>query len=72
MRFSFLPSSYAKERPKTLGRGLAQILKDYNVQTYWLCFFHKKLLVGLTIGHGVPGLLGGYHQELPSVQKARK
>ncbi|MCS6790920.1 MAG: YfiM family protein [Bacteroidia bacterium] len=72
IRFSFFPSPYAKERPDALGRGIAQVLKDYNGQTYWLCLLHKKLPVGLAIGHSARGMIGGYHQEPPSIWKPRE
>lgn len=36
-KFSFTPTSLAKERPNVLGDGLyEEFLKDYNGQTYWL------------------------------------
>ncbi|MCX7606131.1 MAG: YfiM family protein [Bacteroidia bacterium] len=71
-RFSFWPTAYAQQRPDLLGRGLAQILKDYNGQTYWLCGFHEKLPIGIAIGHGAEGLLGGYGREPTEVIRARE
>ena len=38
-KFSFHTTTYASQRPNTLGQGFhEQILKDYNGQTYWLSF----------------------------------
>ncbi|MCX8112453.1 MAG: YfiM family protein [Bacteroidia bacterium] len=72
VRFSFFPSPYAAQRPDLLGRGLAQILKDYNGQTYWLVIMHASLPVGIAIGHGARGLLGGYGREPKSLIEARE
>ncbi|MCS7152586.1 MAG: YfiM family protein [Bacteroidia bacterium] len=72
IRFSFFPSPYAKQRPDLLGRGIAQILKDYNGQTYWLVLLHQKSPIGIAIGHGARGLLGGYGREPESVISARE
>lgn len=72
MRFSFHPTAYARQRPDLLGRGIAQILKDYNGQTYWLCVFYRDWPVGLAVGHGAEGLLGGYGREPLSVIRARE
>lgn len=72
MRFSFFPSPYAAQRPDALGRGAAQVLKDYNGQTYWLVFLHERLPVGLAVGHGARGMLGGYGREPQSVIQARE
>ncbi len=60
VKFSFHPTPYAQQRPDLLGRGAAQILKDYNGQTYWLVLFHRRWPMGLALGHGATGLLGGY------------
>lgn len=72
VRFSFSPSPYAAQRPDALGRGAAQILKDYNGQTYWLVLQHERLPVGLAVGHGAGGLLGGYGREPIEVIRARE
>ncbi|MEN3041230.1 MAG: DUF2279 domain-containing protein [Bacteroidia bacterium] len=72
LRFSFSPSPYAAQRPDALGRGAAQILKDYNGQTYWLVVLHEKFPIGIAIGHGARGLLGGYGREPLSVIRARE
>ncbi|MCS6894995.1 MAG: YfiM family protein [Bacteroidia bacterium] len=72
VRFSFFPSPYAAQRPEALGRGVSQILKDYNGQTYWLVLLHEKFPLGLAIGHGARGLLGGYGREPISTIRARE
>ncbi len=59
-KFLFHPTPYAAQRPAVLGRGAAQILKDYNGQTYWLCVYYRPWPVGLAFGYGASGLLGGY------------
>lgn len=39
VKFSYLPSDYAKYRPNILGSNFSEkLLKDYNAQTYWLSF----------------------------------
>jgi uncharacterized protein YfiM (DUF2279 family) len=44
-KFSFHPSPYASQRPSLLGDSFAaQLLKDYNGQTYWLSVDVKKFL----------------------------
>ncbi|MCS7188508.1 MAG: DUF2279 domain-containing protein [Bacteroidia bacterium] len=72
MRFSFHPTPYAKQKPHLLGRGVAQILKDYNGQTYWFCIFHRRSPIGLALGHGAEGLLGGYGQEPEATIRERE
>ncbi|GIV24539.1 MAG: DUF2279 domain-containing protein [Bacteroidia bacterium] len=72
LRFSFHPTPYARQRPDLLGTGAAQILKDYNGQTYWLCVFHRRVPVGLALGHAAEGLLGGYGYENPAQIQARE
>lgn len=64
MKFSYSPSSYAAIRPNTLGSTMPErILKDYNAQTYWLCYspIRKKQLswLGLALGYGANGMVGG-------------
>ncbi len=64
MKFSFTPSSYAKIRPNVLGSNfLENMLKDYNGQTYWLCYSplkHKNWKwLGLGLGYGADGMIGG-------------
>ncbi|MCS7297936.1 MAG: DUF2279 domain-containing protein [Bacteroidia bacterium] len=72
IRFSFFPSPYAAQRPDLLGRGLAQILKDYNGQTYWLVILYDKFPFGLALGHGARGLLGGYGKEPAELLRQRE
>jgi uncharacterized protein YfiM (DUF2279 family) len=64
MKFSFTPTSYAGARPNVLGDGLhEQVLKDYNGQTYWLCYSPLKKKgwewLGLAAGYGADGMYGG-------------
>lgn len=64
LKFSYTASPYAIMRPNTLGSNLPErILKDYNAQTYWLCFSpmpRKRLgFIGLAFGYGADGMLGG-------------
>ncbi len=64
MKFSFTPSPYASSRPNVLGDGLhEQLLKDYNGQTYWLCYSPLKKKnwewLGLAAGYGAEGIYGG-------------
>ncbi|MGQ9863859.1 MAG: DUF2279 domain-containing protein [Bacteroidia bacterium] len=60
LRFSFWPSPYAAQRPELLGRGISQILKDYNGQTYWLTLSRNPFPIALSLGYRASGLLGGY------------
>ncbi len=64
LKYSYSPSSFAQQRPNTLGSTPAErIIKDYNAQTYWLCYspVKKKNLewLGLAAGYGAEGMLGG-------------
>jgi uncharacterized protein YfiM (DUF2279 family) len=43
-KFSFHPTSLAKQRPDVLGSGVSEILKNYNGQTFWLSVNVKKFL----------------------------
>ncbi len=62
-KFSFHRTSYAQQRPETLGNGLfEEIIKDYNGQTYWLSVDIDKFLrfpkwLNLSIGYGAEGML---------------
>ncbi|MBX9851935.1 MAG: YfiM family protein [Cytophagaceae bacterium] len=68
LKFSFLPSPYAKYRPDELGSNLAQnILKDYNGQTYWLSINIFSFLneeskfpewLNVALGYGAEGMIG--------------
>lgn len=63
LKYSFSRSPYAPLRPNILGQSLAeQALKDYNGQTYWLCFspFKKMNFLQVALGYGADGLLGGF------------
>ena len=63
MKFSYTASKFAAIRPNTLGSNLNErLLKDYNAQTYWLCyspFKQKAQWLGLALGYGANGMLGG-------------
>ena len=63
MKFSYSASNYASIRPNTLGSNFNErLLKDYNAQTYWLCYSplkNKAQWLGLGIGYGADGMLGG-------------
>lgn len=64
LKFSYTPSSFASIRPNILGDNTPQkILKDYNAQTYWLCYHPKRkgkrAFLGLAMGYGADGMLGG-------------
>ncbi|REG85920.1 DUF2279 domain-containing protein [Winogradskyella sediminis] len=68
LKYSFHRTSYAKQRPNTLGSGLAEeFLKDYNGQTYWLSaninsFFKTESIpnwLNLAFGYGANGMLTG-------------
>ncbi len=64
MKFSFHTTNFAKQRPNVLGQSLnEQLLKDYNGQTYWLCYspIKKRKWIGLAIGYGANGMLGGFN-----------
>ncbi|HRY97582.1 MAG TPA: DUF2279 domain-containing protein [Bacteroidales bacterium] len=69
LKWSFHRSPYAGLRPALLGKGLAQeVVKDYNGQTYWLCFNLHSLdawnkappWLGLALGYGAEGMTGGH------------
>lgn len=64
LKFSYTPSPYSAMRPNALGSNFQEkIMKDYNAQTYWLCYspFKKRSVrwLGLAIGYGADGMLGG-------------
>lgn len=68
LKFSFHQTSYAEQRPETLGKSFfEQVLKDYNGQTYWLSFnlhsFFKKSKIpewlNLAVGYSGNGMLYG-------------
>ncbi|MDA7762594.1 YfiM family protein [Crocinitomicaceae bacterium] len=65
--FSFHPTRFSEIRPEILGENpLESILKDYNGQTYWICFSPGNLGVSawpkwlmLSMGHSIDGRLKG-------------
>lgn len=64
MKFSYTASPYATIRPNALGSNFTErLLKDYNAQTYWLCYSpirNKKFkCFGLAFGYGANGMIGG-------------
>ncbi len=68
LKFSYFPSDYAQYRPNVLGSTFPEkLLKDYNAQSYWLCFspvFFKKeskfpKWINLAIGYSVDQKLVG-------------
>ncbi|WP_445731807.1 DUF2279 domain-containing protein [Mariniflexile sp.] len=68
LKFSFHETKYASQRPDKLGEGLlAQVLKDYNGQTYWLSinlhsFIKEKNIpkwLNIAVGYGADGMLTG-------------
>ena len=69
--FSFHSTSYSSMRPEILGRNWAEsLLKDYNGQTYWLCFSPGNLGLAswpkwlmLSVGHSIDGRLKGNSTE---------
>lgn len=68
VKYSFHQTSFAKQRPNTLGENfLQQSLKDYNGQTYWLSAniwsFNKESnfpkWLNVAFGYGAEGMLYG-------------
>lgn len=64
LKYAYAPSEYARIRPGTLGTSWHErLLKDYNAQTYWLCYSPvkspKMSWLGLAAGIGANGMLGG-------------
>ena len=67
-KFSFHRTTFASERPNTLGSNLAEeVLKDYNGQTYWLSvdlrsFLHRRYpqfprWLNMAVGYGAHRML---------------
>lgn len=65
-KFSFRRTSFAAQRPNTLGRALhEEVIKDYNGQTYWLSFdldrfFERRDFpkwLNLAVGYGAENML---------------
>lgn len=74
MKYNFIPSPYAKYRPSTLGVGfLAQSLKDYNGQAYWLSTNPNSWVeldrwpkwLNLAFGYSADGMTGGDRNVFP-------
>jgi hypothetical protein len=65
LKFSFFPSPFAQQAPALLGKGVSQVLKDYNGQTYWLSFpvYSKAKWLHWAMGMGGSGMVGGYGRE---------
>lgn len=68
-KFSFYPTSYPELRPGTLGRNIgAQLVQDYNAQTYWFSFSPASFLdwdrwpqwLCLSVGYSGEGMLGEF------------
>lgn len=67
MKFSYLPSDFAAQRPDALGEtGGERVFKDYNGQTYWLSFNIYSFLPGdsrfpkwlnIAAGYGADGMI---------------
>lgn len=71
-KFSFSPTSLARQRPEVLGMGLTQeLIKDYNGQTYWLSFDLDKFFpsrpfprwLNLAAGYGAQDMLYARNNE---------
>jgi hypothetical protein len=66
-KFSFHPTHFSDIRPEVLGNSaLESLLKDYNGQSYWICFSPGNLGVSawpkwlmLSFGHSIDGRLKG-------------
>jgi len=80
LKYSFHRTSYAKQRPNTLGNGLAEeVLKDYNGQTYWLSaninsFFETESIpnwLNLAFGYGADGMLTGESNDPQFIDQQR-
>ena len=72
MKFSYVPSEFAKYRPDALGEtSVERLFKDYNGQTYWLSFNIYSFLnkdsrfprwLNIAGGYGTSGLVSAYEQ----------
>ncbi len=61
IKYSYHPERLSDYYPKTFGENLAQkIFKDYNGQTYWLCWapIKKYPWIGIALGYGAANLQG--------------
>jgi len=78
--FSFHPTQFSEIRPEVLGNNyLESILKDYNGQSYWICFSPGNLGVSgwpkwlmLSFGHSINGRLKGNSGEYLGYQSSRE
>jgi hypothetical protein len=74
LKFSALPSEYAKYRPQVLGSNFSQqLLKDYNAQTYWLSANISSFLnegnafpkwLNIAFGYGANGMIGAFNNPI--------
>lgn len=66
LKWSYLPSPYAKYRPELLGSGIEEAIKDYNGQTFWVSTNIHSFLpetkapkwLNIAIGYGIDGFTG--------------
>ena len=79
-KFSFHPTRFSEIRPEILGKNpLESILKDYNGQSYWICFSPGNLGVSswpkwlmLSFGHSINGRLKGDSRDYMGYQSSRE
>lgn len=73
IKYSFHQTSFASQRPETLGDGFfEELLKDYNGQTYWLSanihtFFKESGVprwLNVAFGYGADGMLSGNQESV--------
>ena len=67
MKFSYIPSEFAKYRPDALGKTpVERLFKDYNAQTYWMSFNIYSFLnknskfpkwLNIAAGYGATGMV---------------
>lgn len=68
-KFSFHTTSFASQRPETLGGTLLeQLIKDYNGQTYWLSVDIDKFVrfpgwLNLSIGYGAENMIYAHDED---------
>lgn len=76
LKYSFNRTTYAIQRPNTLGNGLLEeALKDYNGQTYWLSvnlhsFFKESSLpkwLNVAFGYGADGMFTGNNENVDNM-----
>ncbi|MEQ1732180.1 MAG: DUF2279 domain-containing protein [Bacteroidia bacterium] len=80
IKFLYMPSSIAQYNPRLLGSSASErVLKDYNAQSYWLCFYPKQLFthsvlpayLGVSVGYKATGMLGAHNNDAFSTQYYR-